>query len=368
MVVCRHNGGDKYCSLTRWREVSLLAQVRPDGVLERVPVVLQHHMSALPPCAVRRQTHLVERPREAPSHAVLLREERLVPEGPRVVVGDDDLARRVVKERRVAAVVPSCQKQARQPPSVSSAGARRTHGVPVRLAVRPVRVLLERAERDELVERDLLSKVRAEVARGRLRDDLVLLRARVRAVQRVRLAALLLLFLRIALLARARDGTRKPAPAHPEAAIGEPEHLLRVRAHVEPGLRERDLVEDRLGALRDVPVQREAEHQLRRGEARRGPLRERRLRRVLRQRRVPAQVPERRVRPRARGRAPGVVVPVRARRGRVSLGAGLWEAGAESDSHDVRVGHDRGVRGDVGERRAVRARPRQRRDGSRDDL
>jgi hypothetical protein len=43
-------------------------------------------------------THLIERPREAASHAAALREGGLVAERVRVIVRDDRLARRVVEE------------------------------------------------------------------------------------------------------------------------------------------------------------------------------------------------------------------------------------------------------------------------------
>ena len=85
------------------------AEARPNDVLQRVTVVLwERALRIVTSYSSRKGAYLVERPCEASSHAVLLRERCLVTQGVCVVVRHDRLARRVVQERRVTAIVPRC--------------------------------------------------------------------------------------------------------------------------------------------------------------------------------------------------------------------------------------------------------------------
>jgi hypothetical protein len=104
--------------------------------------------------------------------------------------------------------------------------------------------------------------------------------------------------------------------------------------------RDRAALAERLGPrARDVAVRGQAEHELARGEASRGPLPDGRVRARLRLRRVAARVAEGCVRPGERARAPDVVV---------------------HDEHPVEHGRERAH---VRHRRAVGAGERRRQDG-----
>lgn len=140
----------------------------------------------------------------------------------------------------------------------------RTFRVSVGLDVRPVGRLRDRAEGDELVERDLLAVERGEVARSLGSDLLLGLRAHhgVLAVEEVRL-----------LVERfAHERARRRGVAR-----GKLEDALAVLLHVEAGRGHRDAREGRRRALGHVPVQWQAEEQLVRRKAGLGPLRESRL-------------------------------------------------------------------------------------------
>ncbi len=187
--------------------------------------------------------YLFERPRETATHPVLLRKQRLIAQRPRVIVRDDCLARLVEQERCVAAVVPRCMYyESMKGGQVDT--RKLTHRVPVRPSVRPVRVLLERAHREELVERNLLVEEAAEVTRRRLELLWLGLPSLMCAPQRVRF--LLLMFSVLTFL----DLWEWAG----QATVWELQHLLLVRLGVEPGGWHGQSVERRLRALRDVPV------------------------------------------------------------------------------------------------------------------